>query len=47
MKQSTLTITFLALAVALWALVFVGFNKARGAGRDAGKTSGHILQSSR
>lgn len=47
MKQSTLTITFLALAIALWALVFVGFHKVRGVGKDAGKTGGHVLQSSR
>lgn len=47
MKQSTLTITFLVLAFALWVLVFVGFHKARGIGKDAGKTGGHVLQSSR
>ncbi len=47
MKQSTLTISFLVLAVALWVMVFMGYKNVRNVGRDVGKSGGPILQSTR
>jgi len=45
MKQSTLSITFLVLASALWATVIIGCNTVRGVGKDVEKTGDHIQRS--
>jgi predicted small secreted protein len=47
MKQSTMTLTFLVLASALWATVFVSCNTVRGVGKDVEQTGDHIQESTR
>lgn len=47
MKQSTLSITFLVIASAIWATVLIGCNTVRGVGKDVEKTGDNIQQSTR